>query len=55
MLAIGADAHSTEHFEYLKLGVGVARRAWATPECVLNTRPLEEVRAWLAHSLAGSA
>lgn len=55
MLTIGADAHSTEHFEYLKLGVVVARRAWATPESVLNTRPLEEVKAWLTHSLAGSA
>lgn len=55
MLAIGADAHAADHFAYLKLGVGVARRAWTPPGDVLNTRSLPELKAWLAHSLAGSA
>ncbi|MCE7872220.1 DNA polymerase/3'-5' exonuclease PolX [bacterium CPR1] len=47
MLAIGADAHSSEHLDYLALGVGVARRAWATPENVLNTLSLADLKRYL--------
>lgn len=50
MLAVGADAHAAEQLDYLELGVGVARRAWLTPEQVLNTRGLAELQAWLRRS-----
>ena len=43
-LVIASDAHSTRAFATLAWGVTVARRAWATPEDVLNTRSLEDLR-----------
>lgn len=42
-IVISTDAHSTAEFARLNLGVGVARRAWLTPDDVLNTRPLPEL------------
>ncbi|MEW5826396.1 MAG: DNA polymerase/3'-5' exonuclease PolX [Candidatus Bipolaricaulota bacterium] len=35
-LAIGSDAHSPEHFGFLRLGVLTARRGWAEPGDVAN-------------------
>jgi DNA polymerase (family 10) len=46
-LIINTDAHSTEHLEFMRFGVGVARRGWCQPQDILNTRPLEEVIAYL--------
>jgi DNA polymerase (family 10) len=40
-LAIGTDAHTPEHFDFLELGVLTARRGWATGNDVLNTFPME--------------
>jgi DNA polymerase (family 10) len=37
-IAISTDAHSTAHLEYMRLGVGQARRGWLEPDDVLNTR-----------------
>ena len=36
MLAIGTDAHNINMFEYMKLGVAVARRGWLDKKRVLN-------------------
>lgn len=36
-IAIGTDAHHPDHFAMLRLGVGVARRAWLEPGDVVNT------------------
>ena len=36
-LAIGTDAHTPEHFDFMRLGVLTARRGWATKSDVLNT------------------
>ncbi len=44
---ISSDAHSTTDLEYMQFGVGSARRGWLTPNDVLNTRPLDELRAIL--------
>jgi DNA polymerase (family 10) len=44
MMAIVTDAHSVLHLKYMKLGVGIARRGWATPNVILNTMDLEGVR-----------
>lgn len=46
MLTIDSDAHESGGLAGLHYGVAVARRAWATAEDVLNTRPLDEVLAW---------
>lgn len=40
-LTIGSDAHSTEGLVNTAYGVRLATRAWAQPEHVLNTRPLD--------------
>jgi DNA polymerase (family 10) len=46
-LVISTDAHSAMALGNLRWGVQMARRAWATPDAVLNTRPLEELRPLL--------
>jgi len=46
-LVINTDAHSTEHLEFMRFGVGVARRGWCQAQDILNTRSLEEVIAYL--------
>jgi DNA polymerase (family 10) len=43
-LLISSDAHSTNELEFPQWGVMVARRAWASPEDVLNAQPLEVFR-----------
>jgi DNA polymerase (family 10) len=42
-LAIGTDAHGIAHLDFMRFGVGVARRAWSEPQHILNTLPLEEL------------
>jgi len=46
-LVINTDAHSTEHLEFMRFGVGVARRGWCEAQDILNTKPLKEVIACL--------
>ena len=46
-LLISTDAHSTEHLEFMRFGVGVARRGWCQAADILNTRPLKEFIAYL--------
>lgn len=38
---INSDAHSTEEFKFLRLGIGQARRGWLQKEDVINTNNLE--------------
>ncbi|SHK20976.1 DNA polymerase/3'-5' exonuclease PolX [Thermocrinis minervae] len=42
-IAIVTDAHAPKHLSYITLGVGLARRGWARPELVLNTRDYQGV------------
>jgi DNA polymerase (family 10) len=42
-LVISTDAHSVRALGNLRWGVQMARRAWLSPEAVLNTRSLEEL------------
>lgn len=44
-LAIGTDAHTPEHFDFIPLGVVTARRGWATKANVLNTLSVGELCA----------
>jgi DNA polymerase (family 10) len=47
MLVISTDAHSVVALGNVRWGIQVARRAWLTPEAVVNTRELDEMRALL--------
>jgi len=47
-LVINTDAHNAEHLEFMRFGVGVARRGWCEAQDILNTKPLKEVIAYLA-------
>lgn len=48
MLAIDTDAHHPSHFEMRHFGVGTARRAWASPDQILNTRSWTDLEAWIS-------
>jgi len=52
-LVINTDAHSLEHLRFMRFGVGVARRGWAQATDILNSRPLEEVVAYLKGQVSG--
>ncbi|MFO0669762.1 MAG: DNA polymerase/3'-5' exonuclease PolX [Polyangiaceae bacterium] len=45
-VAINSDAHSTRELDYLRYGVGIARRAWLGPEHVLTTRTDKQLSEW---------
>jgi DNA polymerase (family 10) len=49
-LAIGTDAHTPEHFDFLELGVLTVRRGWAEARHVLNALPVREFRQALKRS-----
>ncbi|MEK7125247.1 MAG: DNA polymerase/3'-5' exonuclease PolX [Patescibacteria group bacterium] len=42
-LSIDSDAHATSHFQFLRYGIGQARRGWATKSDVVNTRSVKEM------------
>ncbi len=46
-LAIDSDAHSTQHFQYLELGIAQARRGWAKKSDVINAYPLDRMLSFL--------
>ncbi len=43
ILAIGTDAHSIRDLAFMELGVRTARRGWALPENVLNTKKARDL------------
>ncbi|MFL6053096.1 MAG: DNA polymerase/3'-5' exonuclease PolX [Actinoallomurus sp.] len=45
--AIDSDAHAPGHFRNLRYAVGTAQRGWLTPDDVVNTWPLDRLRAYL--------
>jgi DNA polymerase (family 10) len=47
-VVINSDAHSIRELAYLRYGIGIARRAWLSPEHVLNTRSAKELQEWRA-------
>jgi DNA polymerase (family 10) len=49
-LAISTDAHSTGDLEYMRLGVGQARRGWLERKDVLNTRTWKQLQKLLARA-----
>ncbi len=47
-LCIDTDAHSVEGLAGINWGIDVARRAWTTPDRVLNCRSTAEIRKWVS-------
>ena len=47
ILSLDSDAHRTEEFHNLDWAVSQARRAWVTPNDVLNTRSRADLLAWV--------
>lgn len=49
-IVVSTDAHRVEELDLMSYGVEQARRAWLTPEDVLNAQPLEQLLAALGRS-----
>ncbi len=52
LCSINPDAHRTEQLQFLKFGVGIARKGWLRRGDVLNTFSLDEVKDHLAKAKA---
>lgn len=48
LCAINPDAHETGSLDFVRTGINGARKGWLTKEQVINTKPLAEMKAWLA-------
>lgn len=46
LLSINSDAHNYESLNFVKLGIGVAKKGWIKKETVINTWPLEKLKAY---------
>lgn len=49
-LAISTDAHRTTELDYMRFGVGQARRGWLEAEDILNTRSWDELQKLLSRT-----
>jgi DNA polymerase (family 10) len=47
MVAISTDAHSIDQLDFMRFGLGQARRGWLEAGDVLNTRKLDELKGLL--------
>lgn len=48
LFAVDTDAHAVPHLDYIRYGVAVAQRGWASADEVINTWPMGRLRAFLA-------
>jgi len=46
-ISIGSDAHNVGMLNYLRFGIGNARRAWLEKDDILNTLSAKELENWL--------
>lgn len=46
-LVISTDAHNSDQLKFIKLGIGIARRGWATKGDIINTRSLKDMMRML--------
>jgi DNA polymerase (family 10) len=44
--SIGPDAHRVEGVDFVRFGVGIARKGWLEKDDVINTMGVEELLAW---------
>ncbi|GAA5482441.1 DNA polymerase/3'-5' exonuclease PolX [Haloferula sargassicola] len=47
LTSINPDAHRPEQFQFLKFGIGIARKGWLRKEDILNTYELDKVKDYL--------
>ncbi|WP_214319757.1 DNA polymerase/3'-5' exonuclease PolX [Nonomuraea sediminis] len=45
--SIDSDSHAIPHLAHQRFGIGIAQRAWLTPDDVINTWPLEKLLAYI--------
>jgi len=45
--SIGTDSHNVGHMNFMQYGVKILRRAWLTPENVINTFDFKELKGFL--------
>ena len=48
LFAVDTDSHAVPHLANLRFGVATAQRGWVTPDRVVNTYPIDRLRAFLA-------
>ncbi|WP_169980589.1 DNA polymerase/3'-5' exonuclease PolX [Microbispora sp. H10836] len=48
--SIDSDSHAIPHLAHQRFGVGIAQRAWLTPDDVVNTWPLDRLLAHLGRA-----
>src|SRR5215207_9204467 len=53
MLSFGSDSHGPGHLANMRFAVATAGRGWTTPDRVINTLPMEELRRFLAKGRPG--
>jgi DNA polymerase (family 10) len=46
-VVVSTDSHEVGALRWAEIGIAQARRAWLTPEQVLNTRPWPEIERLL--------
>ncbi|MBM4025682.1 MAG: DNA polymerase III [Planctomycetes bacterium] len=46
-VVLSTDAHRLNDFDYMRFGIGQARRGWLEPDDVINTRNLKDLRKLL--------
>lgn len=47
-LIINTDSHAVSQMDLMDYGVSVARRGWATPRAIVNTRPYQDFAEWVS-------
>jgi DNA polymerase (family 10) len=52
LFAINPDAHSVDALDFVDYGVRMARKAWLSPDRILNTRDVHEIEAFFAERRA---
>ncbi len=45
--SVGTDSHNVGHMNFMRYGVKILRRAWLTPDNVINTFEFEELKGFL--------
>ncbi|MBI1936157.1 DNA polymerase/3'-5' exonuclease PolX [Candidatus Woesearchaeota archaeon] len=53
-LAINTDAHNADQLKFMRLGIGTARRGWATKKDIINTRSLKGMMGMVKKSKSKS-
>ncbi len=47
MFSVDSDAHNVSHFDYMRYGIGMARRGWLQDSNIINTMSLKQMAKFL--------